>query len=127
MKIKKLNNAGAIDIMFVVLLVAVLAISVFVYIRISSTDATIQDAVNDQPSETNQTIIEANDKKTESKITIDYSSWTKNADHVASAESSYKSNDASLTIFKEAPIIWYSSNAPVYCKYENNKWLQCIY
>lgn len=60
-------------------------------------------------------------------VVIDYSKWEEQSgneiDGIESTEYGHENASGSLIVYEENPIIFYSSNAPVYCRYENSSWV----
>jgi prepilin-type N-terminal cleavage/methylation domain-containing protein len=63
----------------------------------------------------------------EATVTVDYSQWTRVTDEelteYETASYKTKGGTGTLKVFSKEPVIRYSSNAPVYCKYEGGKWV----
>jgi prepilin-type N-terminal cleavage/methylation domain-containing protein len=120
---KKLNSKGfsIVEILLVILIITVLGgIGYMVYSN--------HNKAATKTETTNQTNTTKPATSTKPKtITVDYSSWVKGTQAELSenqtAQYKAKSGNATLSVYSTKPIIFYSPNAPYYCKYENNQWV----
>lgn len=124
---KKLNAKGfsPLHILLLIVMVGLIGgVGYYVYSSQKKTNTALDNAAKSQGEP------QKSEKKEEVKkqtITVDYANWDKVAKPELSenetAQYKAKNGNATLSVYSTNPIIFYSSNAPYYCKYENNQWV----
>jgi uncharacterized protein YxeA len=118
-----MNQKGMIDLMLIAVLVVLLAAGAFTMWRIQEADKTVTNTDEKLSYSANENGIQS----PETKYELDFSLWEKSGEEPdiedVTSEYSEKNGTGSLAIYKSNPRIWYSSNAPVYCRYEDGQWV----
>jgi len=131
----KLNQKGAIDMMLVAALVVVLVVGGFVLMRISNSDDTSSSKTANTASADNDAVTDEEEAEEESQEPSEPSvvigdGWKMDTEEELTGTNTekYSQTDgtASLRVFSSNPEVFYSSNAPVKCVYENGAWVSYI-